>query len=181
MDDEVLEAPVEVGVDPSVDVSLEDLQTQFRVVESLQEKLSVLNDGLRRIDAVSAQLEARRATARHMQQDIPEDLLDALKEYEEGVADLLDRLARADDKPFWSQGPRLSERLRSLAREIDGQFAAPTAAQMEYVAELEEEFDAAVVEINALFSGALPTLNGRMGEHGIPPLLLPVTLEVAGR
>jgi photosystem II stability/assembly factor-like uncharacterized protein len=181
VDDEVLEAPVEVGVDPSVDVSLEDLQTQFRVVESLQEKLSVLNDGLRRIDAVSAQLEARRATARHMQQDIPEDLLDALKEYEEGVADLLDRLARADDKPFWSQGPRLSERLRSLAREIDGQFAAPTAAQMEYVAELEEEFDAAVVEINALFSGALPTLNGRMGEHGIPPLLLPVTLEVAGR
>ncbi len=116
VDGEVVEAPVEVRVDPSVEVSLEDLQEQYRVVRSLQDKVSVLNDGLRRIDVVDAQLEARRETAKSLKQELPEDLLTAFDEYESATSELLDELARAEDKPYWSQGPRLSDRLQSLAQ-----------------------------------------------------------------
>ena len=56
VDEETLEAPVEVEVDPSIDVGLEELRQQFLVVKGLQDKVSVLNDGLRSIDAVTAQL-----------------------------------------------------------------------------------------------------------------------------
>ncbi len=181
VDEESLESPVEVGIDPSVEVSLEDLREQFRVVESLQNRVSVLNDGLRRIDAVRVQMEARRSTAKQMQQEFPEELKTAVEDCEEEIADLLGGLARAEDKPFWSQGPRLSERLQSLAAEIDGQFAAPTRAQMKYLAELEEEFGTALVKVNGLFAETLPELNRRMEEQGTPPILLPSLLEVSSR
>lgn len=178
VDGEVVEAPVEVRVDPSIEVSLEDLQEQYRVVSSLQGKLSVLNDGLRRIDVVNAQLEARRETAKRLQQELPEDLLKALEDYEGATSGLLDELARAEDKPYWSQGPRLSDRMQSLAGEIDGQFAAPTQAQMNYLAELESEFAEKVARVNTLFTETLPALNARMQEQGIPGALLPAALEM---
>lgn len=178
VDGEVVEAPVDVRVDPSIEVSLEDLQEQYRVVRTLQDKVSVLNDGLRRIDVVNAQLEARRETAKGLQQELPEDLLTDFEEYESATSELLDELARAEDKPYWSQGPRLSDRLQSLAREIDGQFAAPTHAQMDYLAELESEFAEKVARVNILFTETLPALNARMQEQGIPGALLPAALEV---
>jgi len=177
-DGEVVAAPVEVRVDPSIEVSLEDLQEQYRVVRSLQDRVSVLNDGLRRIDVVSAQLEARRETAKSLKQELPEDLLTALEEYESATSELLDELARAEDKPYWSQGPRLSDRLQSLARDIDGQFAAPTRAQMDYLAELESEFAEKVARVNILFTETLPALNARLQEQGIPGALLPAALEL---
>ena len=178
VDGKIVEAPVEVRVDPSIEVSLEDLRVQYRVVRSLQDKVSVLNDGLRRIDVVDAQLEARRETAKSLQQELPEDLLTAFDEYESATSELLDELARAEDKPYWSQGPRLSDRLQSLAREIDGQFAAPTHAQMDYLAELESEFVEKVAGVNTLFSETLPVLNARLQEEGIPGALIPAALEL---
>ncbi|MGB5658899.1 MAG: glycosyl hydrolase, partial [Thermoanaerobaculia bacterium] len=177
-DEEMMEAPVEVRVDPSIDVGLEDLRQQFLFVKALQDKVSVLNDGLRRIDAVTAQLAARRATVKKMERDLPDDLLSALSDYEQGTSELVAGLARAEDKPYWSQGPRLSERLQSLAREADGQFAAPTRAQIDYLAELEAEFQEKVEEVNILFTDTLPTLNGQLQEQGIPSILLPAALEV---
>jgi hypothetical protein len=177
VDEEVFEAQVEVRVDPSVEVSPEDLRVQFEVVTALQEMVSVLNDGLRGMDGVAAQLTARRETAKQMKQDLPEALVGAVDEYEEAASELLESLARGQDKPFWSQGPRISERLQSLAWDVDGQFAAPTAAQMDYLAELETEFLEKLDEVNTLFTEALPALNARMQEQGIPPILLPVPLE----
>ena len=81
-------------------------------------------------------------------------------------------------KPYWSQGPRLSDRMQSLAGEIDGQFAAPTQAQMNYLAELESEFAEKVARVNTLFTETLPALNARMQEQGIPGALLPAALEM---
>ncbi len=177
VDEEAFEAPVEVRVDPSVEVSLEDLRVQFEAVSALQEMVSVLNDGLRGMDGVAAQLSARRETAKQMKQDLPDALVGEVDEYEEAASELLESLARGEDKPFWSQGPRISERLQSLAWEVDGQFASPTAAQMDYLAELETEFLDKLDEINALFTEALPALNARMQEQGVPPILLPAPLE----
>ena len=180
IDGVAMEAPVEVQVDPSVDVSPEALREQFRVVSNLQEKVSLLNDGLRGLDAVAAQLTARRETTKLMNHELPEELRAALDEYETTAGELLDALARAEDKPYWSQGPRLSERLQTLAWEVDSQFAAPTSAQMDYLAELEAEYAERVEEVNALFSQTLPALNGELQEHDLPPILVPATLRTPG-
>ncbi len=167
------ETPVEVGVDPLVEVSGEALRAQFDAAVELTEMQSKLNDRLKGLDAVGAQLEARRATVKTLEIELPDELKKAWQEHDEAAKELLGGLAREEGKPFWSQGPRLSELLRSLGREIDGQFAAPTAAQRKLLGELRDEYGQAVARIAAFLGESVPALNARLDGAGIPPVALP--------
>ena len=64
VDGESHEQPVEVGIDPMVAVSAADLATEYSVASELTAMQSAVNDGLRGLDALKSQLEARRATVK---------------------------------------------------------------------------------------------------------------------
>ena len=108
-----------------------------------------------------------------MKQELPEELESAWKEHDEAAMEIIDKLARNEDKPFWSQGPRLAGRLGGLFYEVDSQFAAPTAAQMDYFEELKGDYNELSEELNRFFSIEVPALNALLETHGVPPVAVP--------
>ncbi len=101
------------------------------------------------------------------------------EELEKAIDEQLHVWVREDGKPFWSQGPHLIDRISGLARSVDGQFSAPTAAQQAYAERLQVRFDEAIAGINALLTEVVPSMNEKLGEHGVPPLAVssPVVAE----
>jgi photosystem II stability/assembly factor-like uncharacterized protein len=173
VDGESQETAVEVGVDPLVPVSTEELQAQHDAAMELTELQSTLNDRLKGLDAVAAQLKARQATIEQMEIELPDELKESWREYDKAVEELMGSLARAEGKPFWSQGPRLSEQLGNLYRGIDGQFTRPTAAQMEFLDELRQEHAEKSAEIDTFLSETVTALNAELEAAGVPPVALP--------
>ncbi len=167
------ETTVEVGVDPLVGVSHEELRAQRDAVVELHEMESRLNDRLKGLDGVAAQLKARQAHVKLMETELPDDARKAWKAHDKAAEELLAKLSRVEGKPFWSQGPRLSERIEDLSRNIDGQFTAPTAAQMQLLSELREEYQASIGEIDAFFDDAVAALNQKLETAGVPPVATP--------
>ncbi len=97
---------------------------------------------------------------------------DALKTGIEGNLEelnrILDGLARPAGKPFWSEGPRLSERLQDLFGQLNGVLAGPTTPQSAYVEELRAEYREKIGRVNRFFSEAAPALSGLLTENTAP-------------
>ncbi len=173
LDGESQETRFEVGVDPLIDVSIDALTAQRNAAQELQNLLSELNDRLKGLDSVTAQLENRRGHVKKMELELPDEVSEAWRAHDEAAKELLATLSRVDGKPFWSQGPRVSERLEDLARGIDGQFTAPTAAQLELLNELRSEHQESVAKIESFLSGDVSDLNNQLEGAGVPPVAVP--------
>jgi photosystem II stability/assembly factor-like uncharacterized protein len=173
LDEETYEQQVEVGIDPLVEVSPSDLQKQFQVAAELRDMQSTLNSGLRGLDAVAEQLEARRATVESLEQELPEEIEAAWKVHDETSETLMNSLTRADGKPFWSQGPRLADQIGNLFGNVDSQFAAPTKAQLDLLADLQTEYGEKVAELTRYFNETIPDLNTTLQSAGVPTLATP--------
>ncbi len=178
VDGESQEKTVEVTVDPLVDVTAEELQKQFEAAAQLTEMRSGVNDALRGIDSFQAQLEERRTTAKLLKNELPGELEESIKSFEEALKARLESLTKDPDKPFWSLGPRLSQRLGNLFGNIDGAFAAPTMAQAAYLVELEAEYAEAMTAWNRFLSEDVAELNRLLDDHRIPKLAVPRAIEL---
>jgi len=173
VDGAVFEQPVEIGIDPLVEVSGASLETQFRVASELRDLQSTLNEGLRGMDVIAEQLAARRATLERLEEELPEEMETAWKEHDEAAEELMGTLARAAGKPFWSQGPRLVEQIGNLFGNVDNQFAAPTRAQLDLLQELKSEYDQKVSELQTYFGESVAGLNSQLESAGVPPVAVP--------
>jgi len=169
--DVVLETPVEVELDPLLEVSPEALRAQFEAASELRALTSAVNDALVRLDAASDELEARQGMVKRLKRELPASLRGTLKARGEELDALLKRLARDPSRPRWSLGPRLSEQLSSLFSDLDTAFAAPSAAQRAFLRELAEETAKALADVNA-WLGSLPALNEELAAAGVPGLTL---------
>ena len=170
LDSEVYEQQVEVDIDPLVEVTTADLETQFRVAGELRDMQSDLNSGLRGLDVVVEQLKARRETLDLLELELPSEVEQAWKAHDEASEALMDSLTRADGKPFWSQGPRLADQIGNLFGNVDNQFAAPTQAQLDLLEELRSEYEEKMAELQRYFNESIPELNAQMDSAGVPPL-----------
>jgi hypothetical protein len=54
------------------------------------------------------------------------------------------------DRPFYSEGPRVTDRITALYRNIDGGNRRPTGPQMAHLGELEVELKSALNEASKL-------------------------------
>ncbi len=167
------ETPVEVTVDPLVEVSSAALATQHDAAERLVALKERVNLALRSLDGVKTQLEERRATAKRLEVELDDDLEETWSGVEERVTELLESLARPEEKPFWSVGPRLSERLGELFGNVDSAFAAPTAAQAKHLAELEVETEEATSEVRSFLEKDVEALSESVRWIGLPGIALP--------
>ncbi len=173
VDGRTWEKPVEVRVDPSLDLDPDELTTQHAAALRLHRMIDGVHRALRGLDVLAAQLEARRETSRLLELELPDELTQALEDHEEAAEKLLASLARDEEKPFWSESPRLSERLGDLFDSVDGQFASPTAAQQAYLEELAAEYGERIAAVNPFFAERVSALNDGLATAGIPPLAVP--------
>lgn len=160
-----LEKPVEVRMDPAVDVAVADLRQQFDAAARIRDMRSALNDTLRAVDVFRAQLVGRRGVVAALRSDARDP---QLKEIDGEIADvdsLLSQLTVPQGKTFWSEPPRVSERLGALFGGIDGPNRAPTTYQIKLFGELEVEWRAALAKVAAKLGKTISDA-GRASDRG---------------
>jgi len=113
-----------------------------------------------------------------LSKDFTAQVLEVINTHLKKIDSIQERLARPEGKPFWSEGPRLVERLGSLFASIEGVNAAPTKAQIEYFKELEEEFKGAMAEVNRYLSQSVVELNNKLNEYKLPLVLVPEPIQI---
>jgi photosystem II stability/assembly factor-like uncharacterized protein len=171
------EKPLEVSLDPLLDVSLDKLSQQQQYSLNLRDMQSVVNDGLRALDSLKAQVEERKTLAEKLSKDISAAVLEVINSHLDKIDSTELKLARPEGKAFWTEGPRLIERLDSLFASIEQVDAAPTKAQLEYFNELDKEFKGAMAEVNRYLIQTVQELNNKLGDSKLPLVLVPEPIQ----
>jgi photosystem II stability/assembly factor-like uncharacterized protein len=167
---ETFEQPVEVRLDPQVQVPAGALERQFEMALETRDMESSVNDAVRLMDSVKDQLSDRRRTAQAQTGgDAPAELAKALDEFGKRLEALAEHLARPVGTPAWGRGPRSAERLAQFGSMIGGVNAAPTEAQAAYFEELERETRAAPTK-SAELNGLVEEINAALARFDLPPV-----------
>ena len=152
--DQQVEQPLTVRVDPTVTVSAEALREQFTLAMQLRDLQSLVNDTLRALDGRKAELEVRKRAAEAMPNGAGRQVAQQLGSELKAVNDLLDMLAKPSIAPYWSEGPRIADRIGGLLRNLEAINAAPTGPQRglstELATELRTALDAVARQLNRM-------------------------------
>ena len=147
------------------------LQETFDDALELTALRAEVNDLLRRLDDVKLQVEERVKLAASRR--APADVTKALEKEGETLKALTDGLAKPADRPFYSEGPRIIDRLAALFFAIDGVNLAPTAAERTLLGELRGEARKAIDDGGRHFGEALAGLNGTLHAAELPEIGVP--------
>jgi len=175
---ETYEEPVEVKLDPTVNTSIEDLRTQLSVCLQIRDMQSFVNDALRALDILQDQLKERKQTLEKQKDSISQEAIDVIEENIENIGSIKNQLVRPEGTAFWSDGPRLLDRLNRLFGAIDGVNAGPTKAQISYFNELKQEFGEAMETVNTYLQKTAKKLNDTLRKQKVPELFIPKQISV---
>ena len=153
--DQQVEQPLTVRLDPTVTVTPVALREQFTLAMQLRDLQSVVNDTLRALDGRKGELEARKRAADAIADGGGREASRRTAEELAEVNALLLVLVKPTTIPFYSDGPRISDRVGALLRTVDGTNAAPTGPQRTLSTELATELKAALDTVSRVL--------GRMG------------------
>jgi len=167
-------------MDPTAETAPEDIAMQLEYTYKLRDWQSTLNRGVSALDTLEAQLKERKKTLENSAVEFPEEVRNAIESNLKKISGIRDILIRPEGKPFWSEGPRLLGRIRSLFRNIDRVNSIPTRAQVIYLNELKEEFETAVASINNFLSDSVKELNNLFSQNRTPLLLVPKLIKNDG-
>ena len=145
-----LTKPLTVRLDPTMQVSAADLQAQHDAAVQLRDMQGAVNDTLRALDAYRAELATRKANADAIPYGGGAVVSKELARQLELVDTLVYRTVKPVDRPFYSEGPRVADRITALYRNIDGGNRRPTGPQIAHLAELEVELKKALNEASRL-------------------------------
>jgi hypothetical protein len=138
-----------------VQVTPAALKEQFTLAMQLRELQSVVNDTLRALDGRKGELEARKRSADAIQDGSGAAASKKAAEELAEVNELLLVLVKPTTIPFYSDGPRISDRVGALLRTVDGVNAPPTGPQKALSTSLATELKAALDNVTRVL--------GRMG------------------
>jgi hypothetical protein len=141
---QVLEQPVTVRVDPTARTTPEGLRAQFDLAMQLRDLVSQANDTLRALDARKGELEARRRAAQALPNQEGATVVKTLTTELAEVDTLITTLTKPANYPYWSEGPRVTERLGNLQRSVDAGNFPPTTPQQALSRELAIELKQAL-------------------------------------
>jgi photosystem II stability/assembly factor-like uncharacterized protein len=166
-----------VRIDPTVEVSDNDLEVQHQYTSDLCSMQSSVNDGLRSLDTLLSQLDDRKNTISMQPGTFSEEVMETIENHIKEIKQIQSVLTKPKGAPFWSEGPRLIERLKALFQSIDGVNKAPTKAQRIYFDELKQEFEAGMTEINKYLVESAKQINKIFSENNVPTLLIPEVIK----
>ncbi len=161
---QTLSKPLEVRTDPTVTVSEAELRTLYDMTTKLREMQSAANDALRLIDSYTEQIGQAEKNARAVLGS-PKDLLSALDERKKQLASIETRMARKQNIPGYSEGPKLADRLQQLSGAIDRVLTGPTAPQKDLFAELTAELDKELGNVNRFVTRDVPEINDLLKKY----------------
>ena len=127
--DQRLEQPLDVRVDPTSRTTPAALREQFVLATEMRDLQSLANDTLRALDGRKAELEARRRAAQAIPDSGGAAVVRSLTGELAQIDSLVDILVKPTTAPFWSEGPRISDRIGALLRTIDAGNFPPTTPQ----------------------------------------------------
>jgi hypothetical protein len=169
--DKTLEKPIEVHLDPTLQVQLADLQLQSNHTLALRDMQTAVNEALKWLDGAKEQLEGIQKRVKESMPEAPEELKKTFPDHIQQIEALQKKLARPPDTPSYMLGPQLVERLGSLLGGIGRANAAPTIYQQEYFKELQAEFSEKLTGFNAFVETAVPKLNETLAKHNVSTIM----------
>jgi photosystem II stability/assembly factor-like uncharacterized protein len=173
-----LEKPLVVRADPTASVAPGALEDQYRHTVKLRDLRSSVNDALRGLDSLKTQVEERKKTLKAQKKDAPDALTAEIDSALEELGQLLDGLVRPTGKPFWSEGPRLADRLQDLFSQLNSVLTAPTSPQQTYFGELLSEYREKITAVNGFFTEKARALSRNLEAAGAPGLLVPEAMTL---
>ena len=186
-DGQTLTRELEVRADPTIGAAESDLRTQLDINLKLRDMQSSVNDALRSIDTWRAELEQAEKSVRTLDPHAPKVLTGLISERTQQLSSLELKMARPDNIPGYSVGPRLVDRLGQLLAAIDRVLAAPTHYQVEHFNELKSEFLADIGDVNAFIERQIPEINDTLKRNSAgalmpgKPIEIPASLTANGR
>lgn len=178
VNEQTYQKALKVWLDPSLNLPQNDLENQQECCLKLRDMQSLVNDGLRGLDVLRAQLEERKKILEKLDKSPLPDIIEVVDRHLQRIDSIAARLARPEGRASWTEGPRLAEHLSSLFSSIDGVNAAPTKAQTQFFKELEAEFKEAMTELNRYLSQAGSELNAKFSEKKLPLLIIPGQIKL---
>jgi len=168
--DKTFEQPVEVRLDPTLNVSTADLQAQLDLQMKLQEMQSAANTALRFLDSIEDQLKHTQTTAKALNKEPDKEMMKALEDYVKQLDTLEDRLVRRSEGLGLPGKSQVVNKVGDIFFGIDATNAAPTAAQRQYFAEIQPEYADRMAEVNRFISNTLPQWNEKLRAWNLPTL-----------
>lgn len=172
----VSENRVEVRVDPTVQVSSSDLQTQFDLARRLRDMVSSTNDGLRQLDSLKLQSDQIEQVAKDRLAEVPGDLTKAMTDYKKRLSDLLADLSTNPEDGIRSPG-KFSDQLNGLYFTINDGNSAPTPTMKENYELLRKDLPAAIEKINKFVSTDTADFNKTLQKYGLSTMVAGRTVE----
>ncbi|MDZ7292678.1 MAG: hypothetical protein ONB44_17765 [candidate division KSB1 bacterium] len=169
--DKVMEKPVEVRFDPTLEVPIADLEAQHAMTLKLRDMQSAVNDALKYLDETKEQLQQLEKRVKSSMPEAPEEVKRTLTDHLKQIQALQDRLGREPDMPTYITGPRLVERISGLLSSVDRANAAPTPYQQEYFKEIQAEFAEKMPAVNTFITETVPKLNATLTQHKLSTVM----------
>lgn len=168
--DKTFEQPVEVRLDPSLNVAASDLQAQLDLQLKLRDMQSAVNTALRFLDSVEDQLQHTQTTVKALNKDPDKELVKALEDYIKQLDALQDRLARRSEGLGFSGKGQVINKIGDLFFGVDATNAAPTQYQRQYFEEIVPEYRSRMAEVNTFIKNTLPQWNEKLRAWNAPTL-----------
>ena len=175
---ESFEAPVVVELDPTLDLSSETLENLHRLGVELTRMQSAVNRVLRGVDLLQGQLESLEKSRELLEKELPPEVTELFQGFEESLEQRRVDFIRSDEKPFWSQGPKLGDLLGGLFGDFDRSFAKPTAAQLNFMDTLRGEWRTAMEAWNRFLNEDAVVLDKALRDQGMAGLSLPPGIDL---
>ncbi len=168
--EKTFDQPVEVRLDPTIQVPLTDLQAQLDLQMKLRDMQSATNSGLRFLDSIEDQLKHTQTTVKTLNKEPDKELTKALEDWIKQVDTLRDKLARRSDGLGLGGKSQISNRIGDLFFTIDSPNAAPNPYQRAYFEEIQPEFRDRIAELNRFVNDTVPQWNEKLRAWNAPTL-----------
>ncbi|HEV2883942.1 MAG TPA: hypothetical protein VGW36_03735 [Pyrinomonadaceae bacterium] len=168
--DKTYEQPVEVRLDPTVNVSVADLQAQHDLQIKLRDMQSAANNALRYLDSLEEQLKHTQTTIKNLNKEPDKDLTKALEDYLKQISTQKDRLARNSEGLGFPGKAQIVNKIGDLFFGIDATNAAPTQYQRAFFQEIQPEYRDRLAEVNKFIKDKVPEWNEKLRGWNAPTL-----------
>jgi photosystem II stability/assembly factor-like uncharacterized protein len=171
------ENKVEVRVDPNVTVTNDALQSQLELAMKLRDMSSSVNDGLRALDSVQAQVTNIETVAKDRLTEVPADLTKVITDYKKKLEDLMKSLA-TDPEDGIRAPSRFADQVGGLYFTVSDGNSAPTATMRENFAMLQKELPNQVAKINAFLGDDTRKMNETLQKAGLSTIITGKPIEL---
>ena len=169
-DKTVQEKKVEVKVDPTVQISAQNLQNQFDLAMKLRDMVSPVNDGLRTLDSIKLQTENIEKVAKERLAEVPADLTKAFEDFKKRTDDLIKSIA-TDDEDGIRAPAHFADQVSGLYFTVSGGNSAPTQTMRENYELLKTQMPAEMAKINRFITDDTAKMNQTLQRFGLSTIV----------